>query len=251
MASSGVPEGREREILEEYRGQIPDRIFSEEFRLPEYEQAGADNPNAIDRREGLKRAFALLKEAGYEYQGTKLVHGVTGKPLEFEFMALSQGIVRWLIPYAADLKRLGIETNIRLVDSSQYVNRLNSFDFDVMLAVIGQPTIPGMEQFNYWHSTSADSPGALNLAGVKDPVVDALVERVNKAKTEEEMVATARALDRVLLHGYYAIPHLHISKFRVAYYNELARPESDVRPRYRLGNFDTWWHKGAGPEPSF
>jgi microcin C transport system substrate-binding protein len=138
-----------------------------------------------------------------------------------------------------NLKRLGIEVNVRTVDSSQYQNRLENFDFDMIVATIGQSLSPGNEQRDWWHSSGADSPGSRNLAGIKDPIVDVLVEQVIAAPDRDTLVAATRALDRVLLWGHYVIPQWHLQSYRVAYWDKFGRPARS--PKYGLGVTDTWW----------
>ena len=143
-----------------------------------------------------------------------------------------------VLPFVRNLQRLGVDARVRLVDSSQFINRLRSFDFDMVVSVIGQGESPGNEQRNYWTSAAADSPAARNLAGIKDPVVDELVDLVITAPTRESLVARTRALDRVLLHGHYVIPNWHLQSDRTLYWNKFSRPA--VTPR-RGTSTDHWW----------
>jgi microcin C transport system substrate-binding protein len=136
------------------------------------------------------------------------------------------------------LERLGITARVRTVDSAQYQNRLNTFDFDMTVGVWPQSLSPGNEQSDYWSSSHANVPGSRNLAGIKDPVVDTLVDLLIAAPSRQSLVLHTRALDRVLLWGQYVIPHWHIQSFRVAYWDKFARPP--ISPKYALG-FDTWW----------
>ncbi|MDB4442593.1 ABC transporter substrate-binding protein, partial [bacterium] len=132
----------------------------------------------------------------------------------------------------------GIEMDIRVVDTAQYMNRRRDFDFDMMIATFGQSESPGNEQREYWGSSAADIPGTRNFAGLKNPVVDEIIEQIISAQNRKELVFATRALDRLLLWEHIVIPQWHIAKFRVAYWNKFSR--SQIIPRYSLG-FDTWW----------
>jgi microcin C transport system substrate-binding protein len=230
LASSGLPEGAELALLEPFRDQLPPEVFSEVFAPPETDGSG-------NARRNLRTAFKLLGEAGWTVEDTKLV-GPGGQPLEIEFLIVSPLFERVIAPFIKNLEKLGVTTKIRLVDSAQYQQRLDQFDFDVVVLSVGQSLSPGNEQNNYWTTTAADTPGSRNFAGIKDPVVDALVDTLIAAADRDSLIAAARALDRVLLWGHYVIPHWHIRYFRVAYWNKFARPA--VTPKYSLG-FDGWW----------
>ena len=136
------------------------------------------------------------------------------------------------------MERLGIDLSVRVVDPSQYVNRLRSFDFDMVVTVIGQSLSPGNEQREFWHSESADLEGSRNLMGIRNPAVDQLVESLIAAPNRQELIIRTKALDRALLWNYYLIPHWHINYFRVGYWNRFSRPS--VTPKYGLGLL-TWW----------
>ncbi len=230
LASSGLPEGAELALLEPFRDQLPPEVFSEVFAPPETDGSGS-------ARRNLRTAFKLLGEAGWTVEDTRLV-GSGGEPLEIEFLIVSPLFERVIAPFVKNLEKLGVTTKIRLVDSSQYQQRLDQFDFDVIVLSVGQSLSPGNEQNNYWTTTAADTPGSRNLAGIKDPVVDALVETLIAAADRDSLIAAARALDRVLLWGHHVVPHWHIRYFRVAYWNKFARPA--ITPKYSLG-FDSWW----------
>jgi microcin C transport system substrate-binding protein len=188
-------------------------------------------------REQMREAVGLLKEAGYELKDG--VMAKAGQPLTFEILLVQENFVRVAQPFVKNLERLGIKATIRLVDSAQYVNRLNSFDFDMIVQSFGQSLSPGNEQVNYWASSRADMEGSGNMAGVKDPVVDALVEQIIKAPDRTSLVSRVHALDRVLLHGWYGIPQWHMSANRIAYWNRFGHPETPQK--YGLGFPDTWW----------
>jgi microcin C transport system substrate-binding protein len=232
LASSGLPGPAERSILDPYRAQLPQEVFTKEYEPPKTDGTG-------NIRGSIRTALGLLKSAGYELRGGVLVNASTGRPLEFEILLVDPAMERVAIPFSKNLERIGIKASIRVVDSTQYVNRLDSFDFDMTSVVWGQSLSPGNEQRDYWSSNAARTPGSRNLAGIEDPVIDALIQRIVQAPDREALVAACRALDRVLLWGYYCVPHFHITTYRVAYWNKFSRPA--IKPKYALGFIDTWW----------
>ena len=235
LASSGLPEGLELEILEGYRGRIPDAVFTEEYKPPVTDGSG-------ENRSNLRTAIKLLKDAGYEMNAEGIrQHERTGIELKFEILLVSPAFERWVAPFVQSLKKIGVVANIRLVDPAQYQNRMNEFDYDMAVLSIGQSDSPGNEQRDFWSSEKATAQGSRNYMGVSDPVVDELIERIIAVKSREELVAATRALDRVLLHKYIVIPQWHYNKWRIAYWNHLARPEqlSPITPAIT----ETWWDK--------
>jgi len=169
LASSGLPTGRELEILEPYRDQLPDDVFTAEYQPPTTEgQQGL--------RENLRTALGLLKSAGYVIRDGKMVHGETGEPLAFEILLFQKSFERVVLPFKNNLGRLGIAVTVRLGDSNQYIQRLREFDFDMITQVFGQSDSPGNEQREYWHSSTVDAKGSRNYMGVSDPVAKAIVE---------------------------------------------------------------------------
>ncbi len=231
LAATGLPEGEELEILERYRGRIPEEVFTTPYWAPETDGSGWP-------RENLKRAFELLAEAGWVVEDMKLVNAETERPMRFEILLVSPAFERIALPFVRNLKRLGIDARVRLVDQSQYINRLRSFDFDMIIGGWGESESPGNEQRNFWSSTAADSPASRNWIGIKDPVIDELIELVITAPTRESLVARTRALDRVLLWGHYVIPNWHLRKQRILYWDKFARPEKPAR----FGtSVDLWW----------
>lgn len=233
LASTGLPRGRELEILEAFRGQLDDNVFTEEYTPPE-----TDGQSGL--RQNLKTALELLRKAGYEIRDGKMVHGKTGEPLAFEILLFQKSFERVVLPFKNNLARLGIDMAVRLVDSNQYIQRLREFDYDMITQVIGQSDSPGNEQREYWHSSTADAKGSRNYMGVSDPVVDELVSMVIQAPDREELVHRVRALDRVLLNGHYVIPHWHLTRDRIAYWNFLQRPAETPKNGVDLNN---WWAK--------
>lgn len=141
------------------------------------------------------------------------------------------------------MKKLGIEVRLRVVDTAQYQNRMDSFDFDMTVSTFGQSMSPGNEQYDFWGSAKADVNGSRNIIGVKNPVIDALIEKVVTAPDRDSLIAASRALDRVLLWNYYVIPQWYYDRFRIAYWNKFGHPE--VTPKYGLSVPDSWWYDAA------
>ena len=235
LASTDLPKGEELAILERYRGRVPDEVFTRVYKAPATDGSGWP-------RENLRRAFELLAEAGWVVRDMKLVNAETGRQLTFEILLYSPTFERIVLPFRRNLARLGIDARIRLVDTSQYINRLREFDFDMVVGSWGQSESPGNEQRSYWSSKAAASPAARNFAGIKDPVVDELIESVISAPDRKGLVTRTRALDRVLLWGHYVIPNWHVRVDRIASWNKFSRPE--VVPR-RGTSLDYWWLDAA------
>lgn len=260
LASSGLPEGLELEILKEYalrqrlKGEpitpeeeyrklyakipasykrfLPPEVFYKEYNPPSTDGSG-------NVRANLRIASKLLKDAGL-----KVVEGVLhlpdGTPFELEFLLSSPTYERMVGPMIANLKKLGIESMIRTVDSSQYIKRIEDFDFDIIVHSYGQSLSPGNEQEDYWNSDRADIRGSRNVSGIKSPIVDNLVEKIIKAPNKETLIAATRALDRVLLNYHYVIPQYHIRDHRLIYWNKFSRPI--ISEKY-LPGIDNWWIK--------
>jgi microcin C transport system substrate-binding protein len=181
----------------------------------------------------------LFKEAGWVNKSGKLVNEKTGEQFRIEFLGDDPTDERVTLPYMENLRRLGIDTNLRIVDASQYVNRINNFDFDMVSSVFGQSSSPGNEQREYWGSKAADTPGSRNLMGIKDPVVDALIERVIFATDRDDLLAATHALDRVLLWNHYVVPQWNKSEVWIAYWNKFGIP--DKQPSYLGVDPESWW----------
>lgn len=231
LASSGVPSPEEKAILEQYRGQIPDEVFATVSPPPSSAGKGGIRAN-------LRKALTLLREAGYVVENGVLVDAKTKKPFTFEFLLSQQSMERIVLPFVQNLKKLGITPTIRVVDQAQYYNRMRDYDYDMIVIPLPQSFSPGNEQRYYWTSTAADTPGAYNFAGIKDPVVDELVEKIIQAKDRKTLVTLTHVLDRILLAGHYVIPQWYSGVYRVAWWDKFKRP--NVRPPYGLG-FYTWW----------
>lgn len=235
LASSGLPEGRELEILLPYKDQLPSSVFTQPFENPKTDGSG-------NNRDNLRKAQELLKQAGYVIKQGKLIDPKTNKQITFEILERESTLERLVNPYIQNLKRLGIEASIRMVDTPQYLNRVRSFDFDIVIIPRQPITSPGNEQRDYWSSASADQADSSNYGGVKNPVVDQLVELVINAPNREELVVRTRALDRVLLHHHYVVPLYTVLSHRLAYWNKFSRPEIGPKydPRFTTA-IHTWW----------
>ncbi len=235
LASTGLPAGRELEILERFRGQIPERVFTEEFRLPVTDGSG-------NNRDGLRRAIALMQQAGWTLRDRRLVNA-QGQRFEFEILLNSPSFERVALPFVQWLQRLGIEARVRTVDPAQYQVRMDNFDFDMTVDVIGQSLSPGNEQRDYFTCAKARENGSQNIAGICAPAIDALVELVITAPDRQELVHRTRALDRVLLHNHFLIPNWHNRAFWIAFWDRFGRPPRN--PRYGLGFPADWWVDAA------
>jgi microcin C transport system substrate-binding protein len=231
LASSGLPGEAELAVLEKFRGKIPDAVFTTPYREPKTDGSG-------NIRDNLREALRLLKEAGWSVKADRLVNDKTGAPLEFEMLLDNPQFERVVLPFAQNLKRLGVEMKVRTVDTAQYQKRMDDFDYDMAIVGFGQSLSPGNEQRDYWGSKAADEPGSRNLLGVRDPVVDELVDLVIAASDRADLIAKTRSLDRVLLNSHYVIPNWHIRDFRVAYWSKFLRPS--VNPPYGTA-LNAWW----------
>ena len=235
LAATGLPEGEELEILDRYRGRVPEEIFTTPFWAPSTNGAGWP-------RQNLEDAFELLAEAGWVVEDMVLVNAETKRRMSFEILLVSPAFERIMLPFVRNLTRLGIDARLRLVDQSQYINRLRSFDFDMIISGWGESESPGNEQREYWGSRAADSAGSRNRVGIKDPVVDELIELVITAPSRESLIARTRALDRVLLWGHYVIPNWHLRKQRILYWDKFSRPKKPAR----FGTSTSlWWFDPA------
>jgi len=231
FAAEKLPDAEELAVLEPFRGRVPDDLFTMLYRPPSTRGKEGVRDNII-------RGLALMKEAGWSVRKGVLVNEKTGRPFQFEILLNNPSFERIAEPFVRNLKRMGIKARIRVVDSSQYQNRRKNFQFDLTLAIWRQSLSPGNEQRNMWKSAAADVPGSFNFAGIKDPVVDELVERALIAKDRKSLIAHIRALDRVLLWGHYVIPHWHSRADRVALWDRFAWPEKTPARGYQL---DSWW----------
>ncbi len=233
LASSGLPEGAELEILNTVKDKVPPEVFTTAYSNPV-------SATSDDVRNNLREAIKLLREAGYEIRDQKLVDTKTGTPFTVEVLIDQPEWERIVLPYKPSLARLGIDMSLRIVDDAQYENRMRQWDYDVIVASWGQGLSPGNEQRGYWGSQAADQPGSRNTAGIKNPAIDTLVDRLVFAKSRAELVVATKALDRVLLWNHYVVPQWTYGKVRSARWDRFGRP--DTLPEYGSGGFPTvWW----------
>ncbi len=232
MAAQGLPNKAELAILQPYREQLPAELFTQ----PPPSPPRTDTSGGM--RANLRQAIALLDQAGWELKQNKLVSKETGKQMKFEILLVQKAFERIVNPFINNLQRLGIDASIRLVDTTQYINRVQNYEFDMMVSTIAQSESPGNEQRDFWNSKNADVPGGRNFIGVKSPVVDSLVEDLIRAESRQDLIDHCRALDRVLLWGYYVIPQWHISYDRLAYWNKFGVPAKTPQAGPQLS---AWW----------
>jgi microcin C transport system substrate-binding protein len=241
LKATGLPAGRELELLESVRELVPTEVFTTIYSNPV-------NSGPEQARRHLAEAARLLTAAGWKHHDGAL-RNPSGEPLTVEFLIVSPEFERIIQPYSASLGRLGIKTSIRIVDSAQYRRRLNTFDFDIVVASFRQTMTPGNEQRDYWGSAAADSEGSRNLIGIKNPAVDKIVEKLIFAKDRPELVAASRALDRILLWNHYLVPQWYVPKERVAMWDMFsgpARMPTHVQATSRF--LQVWWHDKAAAD---
>ncbi|WP_353188386.1 extracellular solute-binding protein [Pseudomonas sp.] len=233
FTASGLPVGHEWLMLKPYKEQLPVRLFTEPFTLPKTDGRGIP-------RETMRKALALLAEAGWKLHGQRL-QDKDGQPLRFELLLVNPSLERLYQPYIENLNSIGIDARLRTVDRAQYKQRLDQFDFDMISMTLGQTLSPGLEQWQYFHSSQVNVKGSKNYAGIANPVVDHLLEQLLAARTRDEQVAAGKALDRVLLWQHYSIPNWYLNYHRLAYRNRLAFVTT---PPYTLG-LSAWWLKSS------
>jgi microcin C transport system substrate-binding protein len=229
LASSGLPQGQELDILKSLEGKVPESVFTTPYENP---VGGTEQDVQANMRANLREAVSLFREAGYTLRGNQMVNEETGEPFTFEIMLNGPLIEKVALPFAQNLRRIGVDVSIRVLDSSQYVNRLRSRDFDMIYNGWGQSLSPGNEQAEYWGSRAAEREGSANYAGIADPAIDELVRKVAFAKDRETLIQTTRALDRVLLANHFVIPTYTLRNSRIAYWDRLSHPEE--LPYYSL-----------------
>src|ERR1700687_3967677 len=233
LASSGIPQGKELAILQSVKDKVPADLFSKPYTNPVGGSQQTDRNN-------LREALSAFREAGYEIKDTKLVNAKTGEPYSVEFLAEDPSTERFVLFYKPSLQRMGMTVNVRVVDSAQYENRLRQWDYDIIVASWGESLSPGNEQRDFWSSQAADMPGSRNLIGIKNPAVDALIDRIIFAKNRDDLVAATKALDRVLLWNFYVVPQWTYGKQRSARWDRFGRPTT--LPKYGLSAFpNIWW----------
>lgn len=234
LASSGVPDEAETALLARFKSTLPPDLFTQPYTNPY-------NTGDGTIRNNLRHGLDLLQEAGWTLDRNGLLHDKNGKFFTFEVLTDNPMFDRWLLPFERNLRKMGIIVTLRTIDAAQYQNRMINYDFDMTIQLIPQSLTPGNEQYTYWHSSQANVPGGNNLMGIKNPVVDYLINQVIKARTEEELVTATHALDRVLLWNNYVIPQWYSDRFNIAYASWLGHPAEN--PPYGLPVLETWWDK--------
>ena len=214
---------------------LPDTVFTTPYEPPDYDGSG-------NIRDGIREALRLFKEAGWSVKGGKLVNDKTGQPFTFEFLNDEPRIERVILPFLKNLERIGITAPLRTVDATQYENRRREFDYDMISIHYGASLAPGTELREFYSSAAADQSGSSNISGIKDKVVDELIEKAIAVKTRHELIPIIHALDRVLLQGYYVIPNWYAGFYRVAYWKKFGKPPTQPiyasMPAAVIGN---WW----------
>ena len=232
LAATGKPSPAELEILEKYRGKIPDEVFTEEYKLPSYKERRDD-------RKHLRTALTLFKEAGWVRKGTELVNEKTGEQFKIEIIATQQSSLRSMKPWIDSLQKLGIDATFRVVDTSQYINRYQNFDYDVFLRPTIQSNSPGNEQREYWSGAAAKTPGSRNMAGISNPAIDELVEQIIFAKDRRRQIALVKSLERILQFEYYSIPAWYAPVERYAFWEKIVVPKK--QPADSGADPYSWW----------
>jgi microcin C transport system substrate-binding protein len=236
LASRGVPTGDELKMLEPFRAQLPEALFTAAYANPKTDGSGNNRTN-------LRHAAELLDAAGW-----KLANGVRadakGKVLQVEFLLADPMFERVVAPYKQSLERIGIKVVLRTVDTAQYQNRVDNRDFDIIVQSFPQSLSPGNEQRDFWGCEAAKAAGSRNVIGICDPVIEKLIDKVIFAKSREELLTATHALDRVLLWRHYVVPQWFSPFSRVAYWARLAHPTPT--PAYSVGFPDIWWFDAKG-----
>ncbi len=231
LAAKGLPQGRELEILNEVKDEVPPEVFTTEWKNPV-------NDPPENFRKHMREASQLLDEAGWKLQGNQRKNA-QGETLNAEFMIDSPDFQKIALPYVQDLQKLGINASVRVVDSAQYKRREDTHDYDIIVDNYPQSESPGNEQRDFWGSAAADRDGTSNTAGIKNPAIDKLIDKIVFAKSREDLVAATRALDRVLLWNFYVVPQWHYPYERIAHWDVFSRPEKT--PSQTSAMLQTWW----------
>jgi len=239
LEARGLPSSEEIKLLEPFRDSLPPELFTTEFIQPTTEGNGAS-------RENLNKAAALLDAAGWKVEGGRRMKD--GKPFAFEITSVQPSLERALAPWIQDLKRIGVEATLRFVDTAQYANRVNDYDYDAIYIGMSTTLTPGSELRDQLSSASADRKGSANYSGIKDPAIDALIEHIVRAKTYDEVTTATRALDRVLTFNHYQVLRYAMPAARFAFWNRLKYPET--QPALGLGQIGEyaialWWTDAA------
>jgi microcin C transport system substrate-binding protein len=233
MSASGLPTPEELEVLEPFRGQVPERVFTEPWR-------GQGTTGYGQSRDNLARALELFEEAGWEIRDGVMVNVETGTPFEIDFIFIAPALLRGAMPFVDALNRIGIQTTARAPELSNWLYRMRSGKFDGGSQQYLPTFVPGLTLRNWFSSASADKEFSQNFINLRSPVVDQLIEKVVVANNPRDFYAATRALDRVLLWNFYVIPTWAQPGFRVVYWDKFGQPENAPRLR-REAWLDTWW----------
>ena len=230
LAASGVPQDAELRFLEQYRAQLPPALFTSPFALPITDGSG-------NNRDQLKQALDLLRQAGWQVKDRKLVNA-SGQPLSFTILLDDPSLERVALPYTQNLQKLGADVRVRTVDRAQYQRLTDEFDFDMIMMIYPQGDVPGNELRDYWSCEAAKAPGSSNVSGICDPAIDAAISAAVTAGSREQLAVATKALDRILLWQWYAVPNWTSLTYRIAHWDRFGQPGMAIREGF---NFDTWW----------
>lgn len=233
LEAKDLPKGKELELLNNYKENLPNEVFEKEFRPPQSNGRGHNRSN-------LRKAQKILAEQGWTTVNNTLTHKETGQKMTFDILVDDKKGEELSLPFVKNLKKLGIQVNIKRVDTPRWINLVRKFDFDMTLFSVPNYLTPGSELRVYWGSKSAQSPGARNIIGVENKVVDQLIEQVISSKDKTSLTTSTRALDRVLQWGYYMVPQFHAEYQRLLYWNKFSMPQLE-EPTLRGVNIMTWW----------
>lgn len=239
LEATGLPTGKEKAILEQYRGRIDDKVFTEPFTLP-------DNSTPQKLRANLRKAVKLLKEAGYDFKDGKMTDMATGEPLRFTVLsnaANGSSFTRVMLPFLANLRKIGIDADFRTLEVNVFKNRMDNFDYDVAIMSFRMGSMPGTELREMFGSNAADNKGSYNIIGIQNQVVDELIDKLVKTHNKDDYEAYVKALDRVLLSEHYLSFQWYSAYNRVGYRNKFGIPDTDVKTGYLPF---TWWIKQKG-----
>jgi microcin C transport system substrate-binding protein len=236
LAATGLPQGLELEMLQPFKDQVPAEVFTTPI-------TPVQTGSAQALRDNLRTAMKLLAEAGWTIKDGRLTNK-EGQQFTFDILLSSAAFERVMADFTKNLQTLGINATYRTIDPALYVRRMQNFDFDMTVEVFGQSQSPGNEQRDYWTSAAADRNGSRNTIGIKNPVVDQLVDRIIYAATQEELTAACKALDRVLWYNYYVIPNWYLATYRLAFWDKFSRPETAPLYYNPFQLLMTWWEKG-------
>ena len=230
LSARGLPDAEELKLLTPLKDQLPPEVFTTEYNPPKTDGTG-------NIRDNQREALRLFREAGWQVSNQRLVNAA-GEQFKFELLLADPQFERIVLPYAENLKRLGMDVNVRTVDTSQYQKRMEKFDYDMTIDTFGQSESPGNEQRDYWSTEAADIEGSNNTPGLKNAAVDRLIEAVIRAPSRADLVTATRALDRVLQWQHLVVPNWHITVVRVASWDRFSRPAITPRAGY---DSSTWW----------